>query len=183
VQGRAGARVPPPEFLQRLRRLCDEADALLVVDDVYAGLGRVGELWPGEDVADVLCIGKALGGGLPLSAALFLRPGLADRWNLGPEDVYTHTHTGNPLGCAAALVVLEEVPKLLVRVREAGERFERAAWHGAGLLRARAGDAREAEERGVIVIPAGEDGSLISATPALTITDEEIDEALTRLDL
>ena len=181
VQGRAGARVPPPEFLPTLRRRCDEAGALLIVDAIYAGLGRIGELWPGSDMADVLCIGKALGGGLPLSAALFVREDLRDAWKLGPEDVYTHTHVGNPLACAAALVVLEEVPKLLPRVREAGERFERAGWHGAGLLRARDGDAAAAERNGVIVIPAGLDGELISATPPLTITDEEIDEALERL--
>jgi 4-aminobutyrate aminotransferase-like enzyme len=181
VQGRAGARVPPTDFLLTLRRRCDEAGALLVVDAIYAGLGRVGELWPGEEVADIVCIGKALGGGLPLSAALFVRPELADVWDLGPEDVYTHTHTGNPLACAAALVVLDEVPKLLERAVAAGERFERAGWQGIGLLRARSGSASEAEERGVIVIPAGEDGALISATPPLTITDEEIDEALDKL--
>jgi len=181
VQGRAGARVPPPDFLQTLRSRCDEAGALLVVDAIYAGLGRIGELWPGEEVADVICIGKALGHGLPLSAALFLREGLADVWKLGPEDVYTHTHVGNPLACAAALVVLDEVPELLPRVREAGERFARAGWHGAGLMRARPGDFSEAERNRVIVIPAGEDGSLISATPPLTITDEEIDDALNRL--
>ena len=181
VQGRAGARVPPDDFLATLRRRCDEAEALLVVDSIYAGVGRIGELWPGEDVADVLCIGKALGGGLPLSAALFVRPGLGELWALGPEDVYTHTHVGNPLACAAALVVLEEVPRLLERVRAAGELFGAAGWQGAGLLRARPGDTAAAEEAGVIVIPAGLDGSLISATPPLTITDEEIDEALTRL--
>jgi 4-aminobutyrate aminotransferase-like enzyme len=181
VQGRAGARVPPAGFLERLRGRCDEAGALLVVDAIYTGLGRIGELFPSEGVADVLCLGKALGGGLPLSAALFVRPGLAQVWDLGPEDVYTHTHTGNPLACAAALVVLDEVPRLLERVREAGERFERAGWRGAGLMRARAGDADEALRRGVIVIPAGLDGSLISATPPLVISDGEIDEALERL--
>ncbi len=179
VQGRAGARVPPADFLASLRGRCDQAGALLIVDSIYAGLGRTGELWPGADVADVLCIGKALGGGLPLSAALFVRPRLADVWELGPEDLYTHTHAGNPLACAAALVVLEEVPQLLERVREAGERFD--GWSGAGLMRARPGDAAEAERRGVIVIPAGLDGSLISATPPLVISDEEIDEALDRL--
>ena len=63
-------------------------------------------------------------------------------------------------------------------MRKAGERFERAGWHGAGLMRARRGHAAEALGRGVIVIPAGEDGSLISATPPLTISDVEIDEAL-----
>jgi 4-aminobutyrate aminotransferase-like enzyme len=181
VQGRAGSRVPPPGFLETLRRRCDEAGALLVVDAIYAGLGRIGELWPGADVADVLCAGKALGGGLPLSAALFLRAGLEELWRLGPEDVYTHTHVGNPLACAAALVVLEEAPRLLGRVREAGERFAAAGWHGAGLLRAREGDADEALARGVLVVPAGLDGSLIQATPPLTITDAELEEGFERL--
>jgi 4-aminobutyrate aminotransferase-like enzyme len=181
VQGRAGSRVPPEAFLQTLRRRCDEAGALLVVDSIYCGLGRVGEMWPGEEVADVLCVGKALGGGLPLSAALFYGDGLEEVWRLGPEDVYTHTHTGNPLACAAALVLLEEAPKLLDRVRDAGQRFERAGWHGRGLLRAREGDAGEALASGVLVVPAGLDGSLIQATPPLTITDAELDEAFEKL--
>ena len=160
VQGRAGSRVPPDGFLETLRARCDETGALLVVDAIYAGLGRVGELWPGADVADVLCIGKALGGGLPLSAALFYRDGLEDLWKLGPEDVYTHTHVGNPLACAAALVLLDEAPQLLAHVLEMGERFEGAGWHGRGLLRARTGSAADALERGVLVVPAGLDGSL-----------------------
>src|SRR5207248_4643199 len=126
VQGRAGSRVPSDGFLETLRSRCDEAGALLVVDAIYAGLGRVGELWPGEEVADVLCVGKALGGGLPLSAALFYRDGLEELWRLGPADVYTHTHAGSPLACAAALVVLEEAPSLLDHVLALGERFERA---------------------------------------------------------
>jgi 4-aminobutyrate aminotransferase/(S)-3-amino-2-methylpropionate transaminase len=175
VQGRAGARVPPDDFLEKLRERCDDAGALLICDEIYCGLGRTGVMWRSGDLSDVLCTGKALGGGLPLSAALF-RPELEEAWNLGPEDVYTHTHVGNPLACAAALVVLEEIPLLLDRVQEAGERFE--SWQGVGLMRAGPGNADEALKRGVIVIPAGEDGSLISATPPLTITDEEIDEAL-----
>src|SRR5207248_9263842 len=73
VQGRAGSRVPPDGFLETLRSRCDEAGALLVVDSIFAGVGRVGEMWPGDDVADVLCVGKALGGGIPLSTALFVR--------------------------------------------------------------------------------------------------------------
>jgi 4-aminobutyrate aminotransferase-like enzyme len=181
VQGRAGSRVPPDGFLQQLRSRADEAGALLVVDSIYAGLGRTGELWPGADVADVLCVGKALGGGVPLSAALFVRDGLERLWQLGPEDVYTHTHVGNPLACGAALVLLEEVPALLDRVVALGERFERAGWHGKGLLRARPGSAEDALERGVLVVPAGDDGSLIQATPPLTLTDAEADEALERL--
>lgn len=178
VQGRAGSRVPPDGFLDMLRARCDEAGALLVVDSIYAGLGRVGELWPGAEVADVLCIGKALGGGIPISAAVFYRNGLESLWRLGPEDVYTHTHAGNPLACAAALVVLAEVPRLLEHVIAMGERFEKAGWRGRGLLRAREGDADEALARGVLVVPAGLDGALIQATPPLTITEAEVDEAL-----
>jgi 4-aminobutyrate aminotransferase / (S)-3-amino-2-methylpropionate transaminase / 5-aminovalerate transaminase len=180
VQGRAGARVPRDVFLNRLRERCDATGALLVADEIYCGLGRTGALWASGGLADVLTTGKALGGGLPISACL-LWPEHANAWPRGSEDVYTHTHTGNPLAAAAALVVLERIPGLLDRVREAGERFAAAGWQGAGLMRAKPGDADEAYRRGVIVVPAGEDGSLVSATPPFTITDDEIDEALEAL--
>jgi 4-aminobutyrate aminotransferase-like enzyme len=176
VQGRGGSRVPPDGFLGVLRKRCDDAGALLVVDAIFTALGRLGELWPGSDVADVLCVGKALGGGLPLSAALFVRPELEEVWNLGVEDVYTHTHTGNPLACAAALVVLEEVPKLLARIDELSERF--ADWRGRGLLRVTEGDADAACAAGVLVIPVGD---LMQAAPPFTIADDELDEAFARL--
>jgi 4-aminobutyrate aminotransferase-like enzyme len=176
VQGRGGSRVPPDDFLHELRRRCDDAGALLVVDAIFTGLGRLGEMWPGSEVADVLCVGKALGGGLPLSAALFVRPELEDLWNLGAEDVYTHTHSGNPLASAAALVVLEEVPKLLPRVGELSRRFD--GWEGRGLLRATDGDAEAARIAGVLVIPVGD---MIQAAPPFTLTDGELDEAFARL--
>jgi 4-aminobutyrate aminotransferase / (S)-3-amino-2-methylpropionate transaminase / 5-aminovalerate transaminase len=178
VQGRGGSRVPPDEFLPTLRRRCDDAGALLVVDAIFTGLGRLGEMWPGSDVADVLCIGKALGGGLPLSAALFVRRELEDVWQLGVEDVYTHTHSGNPLACAGALVVLEEVPKLLPRVADLAARFDDAGWGGKGLLRITDGDADKARRAGVLVIPVGD---RIQAAPPYTLTDEELHEALSRL--
>jgi len=182
VQGRGGGRVPPDGFLASLRERCDEAGgALLVVDAIFTGLGRIGAMWPGHEVADVLCVGKALGGGLPLSAALFVRPELERVWELGPEDVYTHTHVGSPFACAAALVVLDEVPGLLARVREAGARFEDDGWDGAGLLRVREGSADEARERSVLVIPSGMDGELVQATPPLVVSDAELDEAFERL--
>jgi 4-aminobutyrate aminotransferase/(S)-3-amino-2-methylpropionate transaminase len=177
VQGRGGSRVPPDDFLPALRRRCDDAGALLVVDAIFTGLGRLGELWPGSDVADVLCVGKALGGGLPLSAALFVRAELEDVWNLGVEDVYTHTHSGNPLACAGALIVLEEVPKLLPRVRELSDLFAAAGWSGKGLLRIRDGDADEAQRAGVLLIPVG---SAVQAAPPFTLTNEELDEAFAR---
>ena len=180
VQGRAGARVPPDGFLEHVRERCNEAGALLVADEIYTGLGRTGALWRSGNLADLVTCGKALGGGLPISACLMSAEHRA-AWALGPEEVYTHTHMGNPLAAAAGLVVLGRVPSLLERVIEAGERFAAAGWHGAGLLRAKEGDAFAAWGRGVIVIPAGEDGRYMSATPPLTITDEEIDEALERI--
>jgi acetylornithine/succinyldiaminopimelate/putrescine aminotransferase len=173
VQGRGGSRVPPDDFLPALRQRCDDAGALLVVDAIFTGLGRLGEMWPGSDVSDVLCVGKALGGGLPLSAALFVRRELEDVWNLGVEDVYTHTHSGNPLACAGALVVLEEVPKLLRRVRELAARFDAAGWDGKGLLRITDGPAPE----GVLLIPVGD---RVQAAPPYTLSDEELDRALSR---
>jgi 4-aminobutyrate aminotransferase/(S)-3-amino-2-methylpropionate transaminase len=178
VQGRAGSRVPPEDFLPTLRARCAEAGALLIVDAIFTGLGRLGEMWPGAEVADVLCVGKALGGGLPLSAALFVRRELEGLWNLGVEDVYTHTHSGSPLACAGALVVLEEVPKLLPRVRELSERFASAGWDGAGLLRVARKDATEASAAGVLTIPVG---TLSQAAPPFTLKDEDLDEAFARL--
>jgi 4-aminobutyrate aminotransferase/(S)-3-amino-2-methylpropionate transaminase len=185
VQGRAGARIPPADFLSTLRRRCDEVGALLVVDAIFTGLGRIGEMWPGSDVADVLCVGKALGGGLPISAALFVSPKLEQVWDFGQEDLYTHTHSGNPLACAAALVVLDEVPKLLPRVAELSQRFAAAGWHGKGLLRTERKDAARAYRRsGVLVIPIpAVEGrpALMQAAPPFTLTDDELDEAFSRL--
>jgi acetylornithine/succinyldiaminopimelate/putrescine aminotransferase len=184
VQGRAGARVPPDGFLPALRERCDEAGALLVVDAIFTGLGRIGEMWPGADVADILCVGKALGGGLPISAALFVNRELEQAWDFGEEDLYTHTHSGNPLACAAALVVLEEVPKLLPRIDELSQRFAAAGWHGKGLLRTETSDAAHADRNGVLVIPIpASEGrhALIQAAPPYTLTDEELDEAFRRL--
>jgi len=181
VQARGGARVPPDGFLEALRGRCDDAGALLVCDEIYCGLGRVGVMWPAGELPDLRLIGKALGGGLPLSAALFLRRELADLWDALPGDTYTHTHMGNPLACAAALVVLDEVPRLLDRVGAAGDRFTSAGWSGRGLLRSREGEWQRALDAGVITIPAGMQNELLSATPPLTISDTEIDEALERL--
>jgi acetylornithine/succinyldiaminopimelate/putrescine aminotransferase len=184
VQGRAGARVPPDDFLPWLRRRCNEVGALLVVDAIFTGLGRIGEMWPGSDVADVLCVGKALGGGLPISAALFVKTDLERAWDFGEEDLYTHTHSGNPLACAAGLVVLEEVPKLLPRIAVLSERFASAGWQGEGLLRTASMNAAQAEQDGVLAIPipaSEEHPALIQAAPPYTLTDDELDEAFLRL--
>src|SRR5437763_16999897 len=73
VQGRGGVNVPPAEFLPRLRRLCDEFRILLILDEIYTGLGRTGRWFACEYsgvMPDIVCIGKALTGGFPMSACV-----------------------------------------------------------------------------------------------------------------
>ena len=113
-----------------------------------------------------------------------MSPKLEHVWDFGPEDLYTHTHSGNPLACASALVVLEDVPKLLPRIAVLSERFASAGWRGRGLLRTTPGSAAAAERAGVLVIPVPASGGqpeLIQAAPPFTLTDDELDESLSRL--
>ena len=114
VQGEAGAVVPPPGYLRRVRELCDEYNILLILDEVQTGMGRCGRVFACEIegvVPDILCLGKALGGGvMPLSAFL----STPKIWKVLEENPFLHSSTfgGNPLACAAGIaainVMLEE---------------------------------------------------------------------------
>ncbi|MFY9779165.1 MAG: aspartate aminotransferase family protein, partial [Candidatus Baltobacteraceae bacterium] len=125
IQGRAGVVVPPDGFLAGLRALCTERDTLLIVDEIYTGFGRTGRLFEcqRENVRpDLLCVGKALAGGFPLSAAIASNEA-ANAWAPSAgEALHTSTFLGNPLGCAAALANLAEIERLdiprLARERE-----------------------------------------------------------------
>src|SRR5205085_9523779 len=113
VQGRAGIRVPPPTFLPLLRQLCDEHQALLILDEIYTGFGRTGRWFACEHsrtVPDLICLGKALAGGFPLSACVG-RAELMDRaWPLSTgEAIHTSTFLGHPVGCAMALAQIKEI--------------------------------------------------------------------------
>ena len=128
IQGRAGGRVPPPGFLSRLAELTRAAGALLVFDEIFTGFGRTGTLFAldHEDVVpDLLCVGKALGGGLPLSACLGSH-GVMDAWPESTgEALHTSTFLGHPLSCATALAflaVLEE-EALVSRAAALGDRM------------------------------------------------------------
>jgi putrescine aminotransferase len=114
VQGEAGAVVPPPGYLRRVRELCDEYKILLILDEVQTGMGRCGRVFACEIegvVPDILCLGKALGGGvMPLSAFL----STPKIWKVLEDNPFLHSSTfgGNPLACAAGIaainVLLEE---------------------------------------------------------------------------
>lgn len=205
VQGRAGVRIAPDGFMARLTAAAHEAGALVVADEVFTGMGRCGTLLASERVGlspDVVCLGKALGGGLPLSACVAPAE-VMDAWpESGGEAVHTSTFLGHPLACAAGLAVLEamETEGVAERVRRMGGRLSAALRgrldgcpgvadvRGLGLMigielagggnrTPLAGAAvRAAElalEQGVLVLPAGAHGHVLELTPTVELTEEQ----------
>jgi 4-aminobutyrate aminotransferase / (S)-3-amino-2-methylpropionate transaminase / 5-aminovalerate transaminase len=127
IQGRAGVWPPPPGFLVRLCELARSHGTLTIADEIWTGLGRAGE-WlvsSAEGAAvDLICLGKGLGGGLPISACIGSRE-VMNAWSQEEEVVHTSTFAGAPLACATAettLSVLRE-KALVERSRTLGERF------------------------------------------------------------
>ena len=123
VQGRGGIQVPPVEFLPLLRKICDELGALLILDEIFTGFGRTGKWFACEHtgvVPDLICLGKALTGGFPLSACVG-RAGLMDAaWPASRgEAIHTSTFLGHPVGCAMALAQIQEIEKLELPERSA----------------------------------------------------------------
>ena len=203
VQGRGGERVPPPGFLRALRELCSAEGWLLVADEVYTGCGRTGRFFACEHedvVPDLLCVGKGLAGGMPLSACLG-RAACMDAWPPSSgEALHTQTFLGHPPGCAAALAALAVIDdeKLAGRAAELGANAlgfvrEALAAHprvvecrGLGLLIGIECDApataqracASALARGVIALPSGDDGRVIAVTPPLVIGRDALLSAL-----
>ncbi len=206
IQGRGGIVVPTPGFLAGLRDLCDGERRLLVFDEIYTGFGRTGHWFACEHwsvVPDILCVGKALTGGLPLSAAIG-SPRTMSAWPRSRgEAIHTSTFLGNPAACAAALAQLHEIERrqLLAAATRLGHRIaQRAAlWRsrfqqvkqcrGVGLLQAvemqegaAARVAARAQAAGVLVLTEGERGEVLAITPPAVITDDQLDFALNVLD-
>jgi len=206
VQGRAGVRVAPDGFMSRVSALAKDAGALVVADEVFTGMGRCGAVLASQRVGlapDLVCLGKALGGGLQLSACLAPRE-IMDAWpESAGEAMHTSTFLGHPLACAAGLGVLDAMASegVVERARVLGGRLtaalrerlegrpEVADVRGLGLMLgielARpddgvplAGAAVRAAEialaRGVLVLPAGMYGHVLELTPAVELTDEQV---------
>lgn len=196
VQGRAGIRVPPPEFLPMLRKVCDEHGALLIVDEIFTGFGRTGRWFACEHtntVPDLICLGKGLTGGFPLSACV----GKAEAMDAWPpsagEAIHTSTFLGHPVGCAMALAQIAEIrkrklpersaqlgAKLVDRLRSLGQA------RGLGLMAGLEVNSAETVmkkmlQRGYIVLPEGERGNVIAFTPPLTITWAQLNSAVEAL--
>jgi predicted acetylornithine/succinylornithine family transaminase len=151
IQGEAGVRPTTDAALLAARQACDEAGALLILDEIQTGIGRTGSLWAYEQTPvrpDVITSAKALGGGLPVGACI-TGPAAADA--LEPGD-HGSTFAGGPVGTAAALAVLDVVedPALLRRVRELGEGMRQGLLVLDGV--------REVRGRGLMVGVGLEDG-------------------------
>ncbi len=133
IQGDAGVRIPDKEYLEQLRRRCDETGALLIFDEIQTGIGRTGKMFAFEHygvVPDILTLAKALGGGMPLGAFISSKDHMAQLTH-NPMLGHITTFGGNPVSCAAALAVLETIEdeKLLDEVEEKGAYMESKLSH------------------------------------------------------
>ena len=114
LQGSAGMRIYPEEYLRKLRALCDAYDVLLIADEIATGFGRTGRLFACERAGitpDLMCLSKGLTGGyMPMSITV-VKQKIYDAfyadWSEGKAFMHSHTYAGNPLGCSAALAVLD----------------------------------------------------------------------------
>jgi len=189
VQGEGGVHVAPQGYLQKTQEICRNSGALLIVDEVQTGFGRTGRMFACEhfDVSpDMICMSKAMGGGLPVGAVA-----LGSRVPAMPPGVHGNTFGGNPLACAAARAAIEYIRENDLPARAAALGAEFAARlksvksplirevRGLGLmigieLRQKSGPYLDAlADAGVLALPAG--ATVIRLLPPLVITREELD--------
>ena len=207
IVGREGVLVPPPGWLAALAGLCRSAGTALIADEIFTGFGRTGTLFVVEEEKvrpDLLCCGKALGGGMPIAAVIGRRDLLAC-WETPGEALHTATFLAHPLACAAALATLDILEREALPARAArfgpavGERlagwrqrFPRtvAAVRGRGLLWGveltspeRAGRwTAGALVRGILMLAGGPEGKVAQIVPPLTIAEEQLRVALDLLE-
>jgi len=211
IQARGGINVPPKEFLPLLRKLCDEHGALLIADEIYTGFGRTGKWFACEHsgvIPDLICLGKALTGGFPLSACIGRADLMDAAWPASTgEAIHTSTFLGHPVGCAMALAQIKEIERLklpkhsaelgkflldaLASIQDSKSKTQNSV-RGLGLMvgvELSLPDGKSATEaaltavktllhRGYIFLPEGEHGNVISFTPPLTITKAQLAKAV-----
>jgi acetylornithine/N-succinyldiaminopimelate aminotransferase len=200
VQGEGGIRPLPDQCLKGLRDLCDQTGALLVLDEVQCGMGRTGKLFAHEWAGitpDIMMVAKGIGGGFPLGAVLATAKAAS---GMG-AGTHGSTYGGNPLACAVGAKVVEIITAegfldavsrkgALLRQRLEGlvaghpDLFEGVRGQGLMLgLKCRAPNAeivKAAQAVFLLTVPAAD--NVIRLLPPLTITEDEISEAVTRLD-
>jgi len=194
TQGEAGVVPSPRGYLAAAREICDQAGALLVVDEVQSGIGRTGHWFASIAagvVPDILTLAKGLGGGLPIGACI----GFGKAAELFTPGAHGSTFGGNPVSCAAGLAVLETIEQqdLLANVRRCGALLETGLrqldspllrgvrgsglWYGVTLTSDCAAAVElAARERGLLVNPVRAD--VLRLAPPLIVTEAEVAEAL-----
>jgi putrescine aminotransferase len=207
VQGEAGAIVPPDDYWPRVREICTHHGVLLVADEVQTGLGRTGKMFAVEHwniEPDIMCLGKALGGGVMPLAAFISTPKI---WSVFAKDPQVHSSTtgGNPLACAAGIAAImvtleEDLPgqaarkgaRMLTEMLKLKDRYGEiiADARGKGLLLGM--QFRSAAlgwqvvsrlfRKGVLVAGTMSNSETVRFEPALNIPEESIDEILNRLE-
>jgi len=213
IQGRGGVRIPPEGFLSEVARLTREAGALLVFDEIFTGLGRAGSFFACQHegvLPDLLCLGKGLGGGLPLSACVGPKE-VMEAWPLSTgEAIHTSTFLGHPLACVAGTALLRELETESLVGRSQGlgadllKGLQEALDGVPGVLDVRGrglflgiefadpdtlvplkGEAvrvaQEALRRGILVLPAGRQGHVLELSPPLVITRDQLEWAVPTL--
>ncbi len=203
IQGEGGYIVPTSGFFPALRKLCDQYDILLIVDEVQSGMGRTGKWWAIEHFGvepDIICVGKGIASGIPLGAMVARKSVVT--W---PGGSHGNTYGGNPIACVAALATIDLIEKQFMRnAAEMGE-YTLDALHEIQMRHPSIGDVRGiglmigvefvknqetrepanalrdqvvnmAFERGLLLLGCGE--STIRISPPLGITRQEVDEGL-----
>jgi acetylornithine/N-succinyldiaminopimelate aminotransferase len=196
IQGEGGVYTPAPGYLQQVRALCDKYHALLILDEIQAGIGRSGKFFAYENYGikpDIVTLAKGLAGGVPIGAFI-VKEEVAQAF--GPGDHGT-TFGGNPLACAAANVVLHRVPEpaFLQHVQQVGAYFKAGLEKlqakypqlitevrgqglilGAELTKPGRDIVNAALDQGVIINCTA--GKVLRFIPPLIITEEQVDEVL-----
>lgn len=189
AQARGGCRLPPEGWLAELAEVTRSEGAVFALDEIYTGFGRTGVAFAAQAagvVPDLLCVGKALGGGFPLSACLGTEQVMGAWGASAGEALHTQTFLGHPPGCAAGLVTLRRLPDTAARCAERGAALRTAlesagfSVRGLGLmlgveLGSRSlGASRSLMSAGWIALPAGMNAEVLSLTPPCVITDAQI---------
>ncbi|MGM9967966.1 MAG: aspartate aminotransferase family protein [Rummeliibacillus sp.] len=210
VLGEGGYVIPPKEWLQKIREICDQYGILLIFDEVQTGFGRTGEWFAAQTFSvtpDIMAIAKGIASGLPLSATVASHK-LMKKWPIGSHGT---TFGGNPIACSVALTTLEVFKEehLVENSKEVGayavEQLKKIQdkYDCIGEVRATGlmigidvidpetglGDGKAlkrildlALEEGVLFYLCGNEGEVIRMIPPLTVTKEQIDDGLTMLD-
>jgi len=209
IQGRAGIRIPPDGWLGILSSLCGQMGILLIFDEIFTGWGRVGEWFAcvqEKVVPDLLCIGKGMGGGMPISACLGSQDLMLAAWgHSGGEARHTYTFLGHPLSCAAALATINVLEqdhlveqsrimgaKLLDSLNGIAQRYPQLIKEarGRGMMLAMEFHRSEtvwqvvlkALSAGIILLPAGDNGECLEVVPPFVLSDKQAQWCLEALE-